>query len=64
MKQKKITRKISIRKETISNLNNDQMNSLHGGEKLTGLCTTPSPWGQTCDDCPTMTYCTVCINCA
>ncbi len=60
MKTKKIDKKLSLNKKTISNLGNNEMNSVHGGGTLDTLCCFPScvsvckcPTGDTCIVCPT-----------
>jgi hypothetical protein len=51
MKQKKINKKLVIKKVTISNLTNEEQLSIHGG---TGATTQSANcegtvWGRTCD---------------
>ena len=60
MKQKKFSKKISLRKETISDLSSNQLDSVRGGKPVTYLCTIYSPWGQTCyEPCEqTLYFCT------
>jgi len=58
MKKVKFNKKLQLNKETISNLNNDQMNQLQGGTSLTKALTycggrTCINWGATClTNCP------------
>ena len=49
MKPKKIARKLSLKKETISNLNNGQMNGVRGGLPPSVTCT---------EVCSKVTWCT------
>ena len=67
MKSKKFNKKLFLNKETISNINNDEMNVLRGGE-LTDIPCIPPPPTRTCpswctcdtygpNSCPHQTIC-------
>jgi hypothetical protein len=60
MKTKKLERKLSLSKETISNLGDDMMNAIHGGATIEKtVCITQCI--TNCAVCPTnRTICSVC----
>lgn len=53
MKQKKLVKKLALKKKTVANLNRQEMNALQGGEEdtLGTLCCIPTGW-SVCK-CPT-----------
>jgi natural product precursor len=64
MKTKKLSKKLTLNKATISNLNDDQLNQAKGGEIWTeGYCTETCNTAVTLCDCPTWPKCTLQIWC-
>jgi natural product precursor len=58
MKTKKFNKKLALNKQTISNINNDEMNVLRGGDSIDTLCPVKTcPPTRTCQ-----TWCTICIT--
>ena len=41
MKKAKMAKKLQLNKETVAQLNNDNLNSIYGGDIVTDTCTTP-----------------------
>ncbi|HLP47939.1 MAG TPA: class I lanthipeptide [Candidatus Kapabacteria bacterium] len=61
MKTKKINKKLILNKETISNLKNDEMNRLKGGETIEfTICRTKCVTG--CKACTEISGCIQCVT--
>ncbi|MCU0290004.1 MAG: class I lanthipeptide [Acidobacteria bacterium] len=60
MKTKKIDKKLILNKNTISNLGNEEMNRLKGGETLRTECFTACATG--CYACSEITFCSHCMT--
>lgn len=62
MKKVKLTGKLSLNKETIAKLNQEQMNAIIGGDLLSVGCGSNPPTAQTCS-CDISICCTSATTC-